>query len=366
MKPIALLFLLMLCHSTPLVASEVGEESQRLELSADDINRLGISFAPVTFAGLDAGPRVPAEVINSPEKSSSVIAPYEGIVERWLVNMGQPVLEGQTLASVFSQPVAERQQAWITARNQSAQANENAEKDRQLFDQGVIAAKRLAQTLRAQDQARFDLSAATSELARAGIHGDDLNKLLSGELRPGTYFLTAPSDGVLADRRVDAGDHLEVQSTAAMVRQDGALWLRAQVPAALARLLQPGQPLTLEDSDETLTLRQRSAMVARASQTVEILASFDGPSDFYPGQIVSLILPRTEGGRQMPASALIHQGGDSLVFVRVPGGVEIRKVKAVAAGRHYLALDGVAEGEDIAVTGASLLKGMMLGLGGDE
>lgn len=354
------LTLILMLFPGALVSAETA-----LDLTPEDFSRLNITFAPVVPASRDAGPSVPAEVITSPDSRSALIAPYEGIVEQWLVKNGESVSLGQALVKIASQSVVEHQQAWMAANTRFTQATENLERDRRLFDEGVIAAKRLAQTERSQERARFDLDAITALLARAGIRGDDLNKLAAGVITPGTYYVTAPVDGILANRSVDAGAHIDAQGKVGMVHQNGEPWLRAQVPTAVAREVRQGQPLTLAEGAQSLTLRQIARAVTSATQTVEILASFDSPSALYPGQVVTLILPRTGGG-QVPASALVHNGDQTLVFVRTPGGVDIRQVGVVPAGDHYLAVSGVVEGEQVAVTGTALLKGMVLGLGGDQ
>jgi len=68
----------------------------------------------------------------------------------------------------------------------------------------------------------------------------------------------------------------------------------------------------------------------------------------------------------VPASAVVHTGDETSVFVRTATGVEIRQLELRPVGSHYRAQHGISVGEELVVSGAALLKGMQLGLGGGE
>jgi len=68
----------------------------------------------------------------------------------------------------------------------------------------------------------------------------------------------------------------------------------------------------------------------------------------------------------IPAAAVVHEGVESLVYVRNPNGVEVRALSLIPMGDAYLAISGIRAGEQILVKGAALVKGIQLGLGTDE
>ena len=89
------------------------------------------------------------------------------------------------------------------------------------------------------------------------------------------------------------------------------------------------------------------------------------PADLLPGQVVTVVLPAREVGVVIPAEAVVRNGDDRVVFVRNGDGVESRVITLQPLGADYLATTGVAAGEQVVVRGASVLKGITLGLGGE-
>lgn len=360
MRSIHLFLLVITLATSPLL------RAQTLDLSQADIERHGIEFAPV--AGLDArtGTRVPASVINSPQRQSAIIAPYAGTLENWRVAPGAEVAAGTVLASLRSPQIVDIQQQWLAANTLLAQARFERQKDRQLFDAGIIAAQRLKQTQADYNKARFQQAALTEKLQQAGFSQAGLKQLRAGEISPGIYFIVAALDGRLGQKNFDTGDYIPANSRVAALQESTLPWIRAQIPTSLAMDLQVGQTLSVDATGEHLTLKQKDLQVNLSTQTLEILAQFNQPTTLMTGQIVSLVLPPSESGVLVPASAVVHTGDETSVFVRTPTGVAVRQLELRPVGSHYLAPQGISIGEELVVSGAALLKGMQLGLGGGE
>src|SRR5690606_6288599 len=92
---------------------------EHIQLTPDELQRLGIVFAPVKSGADGSGPRFPATVIASPEGVSAVTVLYSGVIERWLVAPGDPVRAGQPLATIRSPEALRLQQEWMAAATAS-------------------------------------------------------------------------------------------------------------------------------------------------------------------------------------------------------------------------------------------------------
>jgi hypothetical protein len=73
-------------------------------------------------------------------------------------------------------------------------------------------------------------------------------------------------------------------------------------------------------------------------------------------------------GMPLPAAALVRHDGGTIVFVQAPGNgpgmaFEARPVRILSQGGETVSVDGVREGEIIAVRGVSGLKAMLAGVG---
>jgi hypothetical protein len=68
----------------------------------------------------------------------------------------------------------------------------------------------------------------------------------------------------------------------------------------------------------------------------------------------------------VPGDAVVHSGDNTVVFVRTVDGVEARVLDLEPAGSNYVAGPQLRVGDQLVIQGASVLKGVQLGLGQDE
>ncbi len=90
-------------------ASSSGIPDVVVSLSADAVKRAGIELATVTIGAASSGVRIPGTVEPNAYKQVVVTPLIAGRVTRVLVELGNPVRRGQTLAQIFSPELAEAQ-----------------------------------------------------------------------------------------------------------------------------------------------------------------------------------------------------------------------------------------------------------------
>lgn len=343
-----------------------GAEPASIKLTADDQRRLGVVFAPVAANAAGAGPRYPATVTAPPDEVALLTAPFAGVVEKWLVAPGDQVRAGQSLASLRSPEALRLQQEWMAAVAAEEAARAEAAKVERLFAEGIVSAQRVAVARRAHEQAMFTRRAAEAVLRRVGFTEERFAALRRGAEEPGVYQLLAASDGQVARRLVAAGEFAEARTPLIRMRANGASWVSIQVPARVAAGLQPGQTFRLLPGGGELLLRQRDRGVEDRSQSVLLLAEARAENSLLPGQVVSVELSPPPGGLLVPGSAVVHRGDETSVFVRSTEGIRPRVVTLQPMGADYLVVAGLSAGEELAVRGAAVLKGIEAGLGRPE
>lgn len=360
MKVLHPALLLLSLVSSSLTAQEF------IPLSEDDVYRLAIIFAPVTTADRQSGSRFPATVVNSPDATSVVTAPYAGVLESWHVIPGEPVESGSLLASVRSQEILDIQNQWLDAVSELAQAEFVRRRDEELYQQGIVSEQRVQQSLREFQQAQIAVNSYAGRLSRANFTEEDLQALQGSSQRLGIYTLEAPHSGVVSHRALVVGEYVAAFNEVASLQISDRPWLSVQVPARLAVGLKPGHPLTLAGSGEFLELKQKDLLIDETTQTIELLAEFTTPVSYLPGQILSVVITPVESGVLIPADAVIHNGDETVVFVQANQGVQARALQLDPAGNNYIARSGISAGEFVVIQGASVLKGIQLGLGSTE
>ncbi len=147
-----------------------------------------------------------------------------------------------------------------------------------------------------------------------------------------------------------------------------------QAPVDLAATLQTGVPVKIANSSISGKLIAIGRAVDAASQTVLLRASVDtGAESLRPGQVVEVEIDAGNAGKaakqpRIPATALARNQGVALVFVQTASDAKgtsfaARPVRIVSQGGEGMVVDGVANGERIAVKGVSGLKAMLSGVG---
>ena len=354
------LFLLPLIMIHPCLAQE------SIILSDGDIDRLGIQFAEVTELDLQSGSRFPAIVVTSPNSTSLVNSSFGGTLSQWHTDPGEPIEAGTPIATIRSAQLLAQQNLWLQSNAASEQASFELDRDQQLLELGIVSQQRLEQTQRSFDQAQIDLAGNVALLELAGFQGPSLNTLLRDRSDLGSYQVRAPESGVLTHRSYSVGEVVGSYEEIASIQQTTALWLASEIPARLAQNLEPGFKLSLANTGEELTVRQKDFVVDEDTQTTEVLAEFDAASNYRPGQILTLIVPPATSGVLVPADAVVHSGNTRTVYVRTTDGVQARNLQLEPACANYLARAGIRAGDTVMTTGTAAIKGMQLGLGQSE
>ena len=334
-----------------------------ISLTDIDMQRLGLVFAELQSSSGEQGVAVPARIIHAPAADTALRANYSGVLTQWHVNSGEQLVRGARVATIRSQGILVLQQQWLDSVVALQEHQFLVEKDKTLLAEGIISRLRLEQAERAFARAENAEKSARESLIQAGMNEDDL-AVLRTEKAIGLYNIRARQDGVLSHRAVITGEYIEAGTMIGSVA-GSQVWLQAGVPGRLAMGMRQGQLLRVPGTNTSLTLMQKDLEIDPATQTVDIMACFDGVVSFVPGQLVSLIIPPVQTGVLIPAEAVVHSEGAAVVFVRTGSGVEIRPLSLIPLGADYLADSGISAGEQVVVRGAAIVKGIQFGLGGE-
>lgn len=339
---------------------------QQLQIRERDIELLDLVFAPVEVARQQVGINLPGRVITSPDSISQAVSRYDGILESWHFNVGAQVTAGDVLASIRSNDALTLQREYLMQRNELELAQQHLQRDSDLFEEGIISRRRLQETEAEHRARKLAVDASARLLTLAGHNDENLEQLAAGSLEPGMLLLRAPVAGILTHRAYRTGEHVPAHEVVATLAEDAGLWLSVEVPSRLSSFLTVGGKLTTLGNNHSLTLRQRDMAVDPDSQTLEVLAEFDAPVDLVPGQLQTVALHPQQAAIFVPSDAVVHEGSETVVYVRNADGVEVRSLQLIPVGNGYLAPSGINAGEQVLVRGTALVKGMQLGLGSDE
>jgi len=278
---------------------------------------------------------------------AQLAAGASGEVRRVLVRVGDRVKKGDLLVEIDPSLAAARVRAASASKEAGAAQLERAQRD----------AERLS-TAGPDIAARAEIEQATSERKRAAAEGGRL-KAAEAEARAELerHRITAPFDGVVANRRVDPGDWVDPGVEAIELIDDRDVDVLASVPPEVASFLSVGDKADLRRRGETTpaTIRGIVPALDSESRTVRLrLVPNEPPVWLLPGAAVDVIITverSEEGALVVPRDALVYGIARTEVVKSVEGKAVPVSVEVLASGREAVLIraDDLAAG-DLVVT----------------
>ncbi len=236
------------------------------------------------------------------ESSADLVPEASGIVRRILKDEGDPVQRGDVLAVLDNVTLgtgAERATAEVD------RLREQVAESRGLLERGAISVRELEDLQFQLEQAERQAREATRSY--------------------GSTRLTAPFDGVVAQRMVTVGELATSAAPAFQVVDPASLRVVTSVPERDLGRVAVGQPARLvsayDDAIGTTGRVERIAPVVDASSgTFRVTVGVDEPDRLRPGQFVTvqIIVDRRTDVLVVPKEALVYQEGRPVVFTLGP------------------------------------------------
>jgi RND family efflux transporter MFP subunit len=313
-----------------------------VRLSPDQAKALGLRTSPLQAAAARPVATAPGVFAPRPQARQTVSPPFSGVVSQVLVVEGQAVRAGQTLAVMNSreaaQAAADRGQAAADLKVAEAEAARAAK----LVEAGVAAGSRLEQA-----QARLQAARVmASSRASAG----------AGASASGRYVLKAPFTGRVAAVQAQAGEGLQALSTAFVIDKDGPIQVQANLPAAFAGQVHPGDAARVEGAPAKVVAV--GSVIDPKTRSISVHVETDARPGFIAGRATSVeVLSPSRGLLEIPRSAVVNVSGKTSVFVAE--GDRFRPVPVEVAawsGDRAVLRAPLKPGVQVAVAGVSELQ----------
>ncbi|HSD59779.1 MAG TPA: efflux RND transporter periplasmic adaptor subunit [Burkholderiales bacterium] len=307
-----------------VLAVSIGDSSPQapgpaqavLEFAAGDI---------VTAETRELARSVPLTGTLKPFAEAAVKAKIAGELQNLAVREGETVRKGQTIGRIdpteAEARVAERNADLEGARSQLQLAQKNHDTQRALLDRGFISKN------------AFDGTESTLEVARARVKAAEAALAVTRKALQDTV-LTAPMDGIVAQRHAEPGERVPVDGRVVTVADLSRLEMAAPVPAADIAAVRVGQEVTF--AVEGYNGRAFAGRVERinpvassGSRSVDIYLVVENPERTLRGGLFAqgtLILERLPAAVVVPLSALREEAGKRYVYAVDEGRIVRREV----------------------------------------
>jgi cobalt-zinc-cadmium efflux system membrane fusion protein len=340
------------------------EDANTVEVDEGMLRDLRITTRPVESRTGGDLVMLLGELVVDQRSYAEVGAPVAARVTRLLVNAGDAVRAGQTLAALTSPELGRERAEYLSARARLELAEAALERKRGLAAEKIVPRREVQEAESAAAEARAALRASRAAIAAFGVEppSDDGDGATSS-----TFTLRSPVAGSVIERTAVLGQMLDPATPAFRIGNLSTLWLtvhaserdavriRQGVSARLSFPALPGQ-----DFEGTVTMVGRH--VERQSRTVPVRIDLKNRGNVLkPGMSATATLPAGATGAAIltvPVASVQRVRNEWCVFLpKDANHFEIRRIgRGRDLGGEVEVLSGLRAGETIVVDGAFLLK----------
>lgn len=305
---------------------------------------------------------LPARLVWNEEKTQRIYPAFAGRVTHISADVGQAVGAGQVLAQLASPEFGSAQADTSRAQADATLARQALQRQRELFEAGVVARKDL-------EQAEADAARAQAEVARAQARtnlygsGSGINQQLG---------LRSDMRGVVVERNLNPGQEIRPDGTNQpmfVVSDPSTLWVQIDAQEADVKDLRPGAKVGLllahlPDQKFTAVVQAVTDQIDPTTRTIKIRALVNNPQRLMKNEMLAKVRYERHVGDnlEVPATAVFLRGEKHYVFIQSqPGVFESRDVTVSYGGaKQVLISEGLKSGEQVVSQNGLLLARELL------
>ncbi|MDI9233032.1 efflux RND transporter periplasmic adaptor subunit [Limnohabitans lacus] len=300
---------------------------------------------------------LPAKLVWNEEKTQRVYPAFAGRVTRISADVGQTVKAGQVLAELASPEFGAAQADTSRAQADATLAKLALQRQRELFEAGVVARKDL-------EQAEAEAARSQAEVARAQARTSLYGSGTGVNMQLG---LRSDMAGVVVERNLNPGQEVRPDSAATplfVVSDPSVLWVSIDAQEGDLKDLRPGAKVSLNvangpEQSMTATISAVTDQIDPSTRTIKIRATVANPQRWLKNEMLAKVRyqRQVDNSIEVPASAVFLRGNQHYVFVQSQAGVfEPRDVKVAYEGAQRVLLsEGLQEGEQVVSQNGLLL-----------
>lgn len=337
----AAILLLLLAFSSSPVEAEEGEVI---------LSSVPVTTVKVTLETLQQIAQVQGDVDTSTKPS--IAAEVSGKIIAMHAFEGESVTKGQVLAEQDPEPlmIAKEKALAEIQRIKALIVNQKrvVQRNQKLKRQKVVSQTRL-------DDAETALSLSVADLIVVKSQLKDV------EYKLAHVKLISPFDGVIQKKFVSLGDYVKIGKPVYQLVSLKDIYGRIYLPETLINQVNTGTKVMLKHNEQRAegVITSFRPMLEKGNRALHALVTFKNTPHWKPGlNIIARVLVRLhENAVTIPARAIVRRPDGNVVYKIVAGkAVEQKVVKGLRNADKVEILEGLAEGDIIALDGAAFLS----------
>ncbi len=337
-------------------------------LTPEAVARAGIKTAMVGASERSASVRVPGGVMPNAYREVKITPVVGGIVTKVAVGLGDTVVRGAPIVTLFSAELADAQTKYLSMAAMLDADHRKLERTQQLVGIGAASRQELEEITAVHDGHASEVESARQRLFLFGLTAEQVQALKSPSRAVSTVVVPAPIDGVVTGRTVNLGQVVAMGQELLVVTDLSDVWVIGDLYEQDFQTVRVGSEAAITTpAYPGLTLRGRVAYIdprvdpqARTAKVRVEVPNTDGRLRL--GMYVSMVFT-TRGGERVvivPRSAVQALRERLVVYLPVKdeeGKFIQRQIRVgESAGDGYAVLAGLRPGEVVVTDGSFFLR----------
>ena len=343
-----------------------GGESkyEEVKVSASQAQGLGLKDIPIQNPSITRGVPFNALIDFDDKESATQSSTFDVVVVGISMREGEAINEGDEICEINSNELNNSYFELENARNRYRVAQEVAQKDKGLYESGVISQREYQTSYLASRELYLKLSQLENSFKLFGIDPKK-PKGKSG------FRVVASSSGILSVAPKTTGEKIPAFTPYVRISKSSDLLARIKIPASISDYVVPGSKVYSEQGQYVGDISTVSVVIDKTNNSITAIAKLQ-KGVFRVGEVADIYIEgkQPKGTFALPSDAIIKNGKDNLIFIKTQEGYIPRVVNIVEKRSKSFVIDSSGFRGDEKVASGSLiaLKGLInnVGVGGSE
>ena len=305
--------------------------------------------------------QVPGRIEANERLVTRIGAAVTGRVTEVLVDAGDRITAGQTLAKMASPELSQTQMAYLRAHSSAALAERAVERARLLYQADVIGSAELQRRESELSMARAESRALGDQLKLMGVASHAIENLRDQGTLQTVGHILSPQSGVVIERKASNGQVAQPGDHLFTVADLGHVWVIGALPEQTAKAVQVGQWVDIEvpaldGRKMTGKIIHVGDTVSPETRTVSIRTQVENAKRDLKPQMLAYLRIRGEERRQLviPHDAVIRENDQDYVYTRIAQGqYRLNRVELENSQNEMRpVLKGLVENDQVVTQGA--------------
>jgi len=315
---------------------------------------------------------LPGKITYDDDRYSKVSSPVVGRIVEIRGRLGDRVTKGDPLLVIESPEIGAAYADYVKANSDLTMARRSLELARDLFAGKALSRKDLQQAENDAQKAQAEFVRTQERLLNLHVPKEELDRPIDQQRIQSTFFLRSPISGTIVERNATLGlmvgndpaqslftvaDLSSVTAIADLAEKD-LVRVSAGQKAEVAADAYPGLKFTGH-------VTYISDLVDPNTRTVKLRCRVENPKEqLKPEMFVRVSLSIQHSGSALPTvprSALLHEGDQSILFIKIGQNRFSRRVVShqLTSGEMVEIHDGLKGGEEVVTEGGLLLENLL-------